>query len=219
MSTLQTLRDAFTELERRADTMTPTPGEQTGNASQPTRRPWARRTLAPLAAAVAVAAILAGGIIARTSLWPADTEQPAASPVTEQPAASTAPDAITVWQVETASCPAEPAQQAAAGAILRFHDSCVRLVDLAATFTSPVQAKVTTTSDGNWAVNVTFNEQQTAAFTRATTSAVGHQLALVGGGQVLSAAIVGEPILNGKLTIAGISEDEAHAVADILNNP
>lgn len=219
MSTLQTLRDAFTELERRADTMTAAPVEQASGGSQPTRRRWTRRTLAPLAAAVTVAAILAGGIIARTSLWPTHTEQPAASTVTERPAASTVPGVITVWQVETASCPAEPAQQAAEGAILRFHDSCVRLVDLAATFTSPVQADVTTSSDGNWAVNITFNEQQTAAFTRATTSAVGHQLALVGGGQVLSAAIVGEPIRNGNLTIAGMSEDEAHAVAGILGNP
>ena len=209
MSTLHTLREAFTELERRADTMTAAPGEQVGNASRPTRRRWDRRTLAPLVAAVAVAAILAGGIIAGASLWPTHTEQPAAS---------TVPGAITVWQTETASCPAQQAQHAVSGAVLRFHDGCVQLVDLAATFTSPVQAQVTT-SDGNWAVNVTFSEQQTAAFTRATTSAVGHRLALVGGGQVLFAAIVGEPITNGNLTITGMSEDEAHTVADILRNP
>lgn len=78
MSTLHTLHDAFTELERRADTLPPAPDDLARDTSRPTRRARTRRTRAPLAA-VAVAAIIVGGIVAGVSLWPTNTEQPTAS--------------------------------------------------------------------------------------------------------------------------------------------
>lgn len=139
---------------------------------------------------------------------------------TEQPAAPASPGVITLWQAKTAPCSPQPAQHAAAGAgaVLRYLDGCVKLDNLAATLTSPVQAQVTG-SNGSWAVDVTLNKQQTSTLARVTTDAIGRQVAVVGDGQVLLAPIVRAPIVDGSLRVSGLSADEANNMKHILGNP
>lgn len=207
MSSLRTLHDAFAELERRADALPASAGEPTIPRR---RRP--RRTLVLVASAVGAAAIVVAAVGGILRMGSAEHSL--------QPAAPTAGHPTTLWKAKDTPCPAQPATTASAGAVMRTpDDGCVRIVKSVATFRS-LDATVSGTG-GQWMVEVTLDERQSATFAHATKAVKGHTMAIVDSGEVLSAPTVQAviPTASAHLQLSADSKKQAEHIADLLTTP
>ena len=82
---------------------------------------------------------------------------------------------------------------------------------------------LSTTSSGEWVVDLEFNAEGTKKFAELTTNLVGKQLAIFFGGDLQSAPVVRQAILNGHAQISGgessggFEHSEAQRMVDLLN--
>ena len=84
------------------------------------------------------------------------------------------------------------------------------------------KALVSTTSGGQWAVSLEFNDKGTKKFAQLTRELVGQPMAIFFNGELNSAPVIQEPILGGNAQITGggstgFAYDEAKKMVDLLN--
>lgn len=85
------------------------------------------------------------------------------------------------------------------------------------------KAMLSTTGSGEWVVDLKFRDAGVKKFAQLTTDLVGQQLAIYFGGELQSAPVIRQPILNGNAQISGgessggFEHTEAQRMVDLLN--
>ena len=83
------------------------------------------------------------------------------------------------------------------------------------------KAMVTTTSSGQWAVSLEFNDKGAKKFAQLTRELVGQPMAIFFNGELSSAPTIQEPIIGGQAQITGgdngFAYEEAKKMVDLLN--
>ncbi len=131
------------------------------------------------------------------------------------------PAGVTLWHSKSGPCPPTVSTSARPGAVVRgpYSADCQRLQRLLMTVRRPLAAQASVQpGGGGWEVDLTLNPRQRREFARVTRAEVGHELAIVVDGQLLSAPTVMDPITSGEFQITGLTHDFAEHLARRLND-
>ena len=99
--------------------------------------------------------------------------------------------------------------------------SAVSWVDTGLTGNDLNRAILSTSSNGQWVVDLEFNDKGTRKFADLTQQLVGKPMAIFFNGELTSAPVIREPIIGGRAQISGVDSgfayEEAKEMVDLLN--
>src|SRR5882757_5189485 len=129
---------------------------------------------------------------------------------------------VTLWRATDVKCPSRPSTTARRGAILASEHKgwgCVRLDRHVMTVSRPKAAHAEPQrGGGGWEVDVMLNDRQRREFGRITAAAVGHLLAMLENGRLVTAPTVMDRIDVGEFQLVGLTKSHAQRLARELTN-